>query len=141
VTVNVRRSKTDQTGAGFAKPIRLDPDPNVCAVRALRAWITAAGHTSGPLFRTFTMSGELQARRIAGEDVARLVRRLTQAHRIDGDFAAHSLRAGYITSAAQGRRTTAEISQISGHRDPKTVAGYIRRATPSEGVVPVSFLG
>jgi hypothetical protein len=62
------RKRTNPARAS-PKPIRLDPDPNVCAVRTLRVWLTAAGHTNErPLFRTFTMNGKLQARRIAGED-------------------------------------------------------------------------
>jgi hypothetical protein len=111
-------------------------------LRGLRAgaWLSAAEHTAGPVFRTFTFTGELQARRIAGEDVAPLVQRLTREHGIDG-ISQRIRCAPAITSATQGRRTTAEISQISGRRDPKTVAGYIRRATPFEGVVAVSLLG
>jgi integrase len=43
-------------------------------------------------------------------------------------FGAHSLRAGYITTAAERGADLARIMDQSGHRDPKTVVGYIRRA-------------
>ena len=43
-------------------------------------------------------------------------------------FEAHSLRAGYITTAAERGVDLARIMDQSGHRDPRTVVGYIRRA-------------
>jgi len=43
-------------------------------------------------------------------------------------FGAHSLRAGYITTAAERGADLARIMDQSGHRDPRTVVGYIRRA-------------
>jgi hypothetical protein len=52
------------------------------------------------VFRTFNGGKKLTANRIAPIDVARLVKRLTLAAGIEGDFAAHSLRAGFIASAA-----------------------------------------
>jgi hypothetical protein len=38
----------------------------------------------GPLFRTFSMRGDLQANRIDGRDVARLVQRLTGRAQLEG---------------------------------------------------------
>jgi len=43
-------------------------------------------------------------------------------------FEAHSLRASYITTAAERGADLARIMDQSGHRDPRTVVGYIRRA-------------
>jgi integrase len=42
-------------------------------------------------------------------------------------FRTHSLRAGYITTAAERGADLAHIMDQSGHRDPRTVIGYIRR--------------
>lgn len=43
-------------------------------------------------------------------------------------FGTLSLRAGYITTAAERSADLARIMDRRGHRDPKTVVGYIRRA-------------
>ncbi len=48
-------------------------------------------------------------------------------------FGAHSLRAGYITTAAERGADLARIMDQSGHRDPRTVVGYIRRANAFKG--------
>lgn len=70
------------------------------------------GIEAGPLFRTFTIAGEPQEARIGDRDVARIVQRLTR--RIEGNFAAPSLRAGYVTSAAAG----VPEADFRGHRAP-----------------------
>ena len=43
-------------------------------------------------------------------------------------FGAHSLRAGDITEASGRGADLARIMDQSGHRDPRTVIGYVRRA-------------
>lgn len=48
-------------------------------------------------------------------------------------FGAHSLRAGYTTTAAERGADLARIMDRSGHRDPRTVVGYIRERMPSRG--------
>ena len=45
-----------------------------------------------------------------------------------GAFGAHSLRAGFITPAAERGAPLDRIMHQRGHRDPATVLGYIRRA-------------
>lgn len=61
------------------------------------------------------MKGDLTKKSIGGRDVARIVQRLVAAARLDGDFAAYSLRAGFVTSAASDQifRTVIEDRQKS----------------------------
>ena len=47
------------------------------------------------------------------------------------DFAkmsGHSLRAGFVTSAAESRASISRIMEVTRHRDPRTVEMYVRRA-------------
>jgi site-specific recombinase XerD len=127
--VTLRRSKTDQVGAGREVAIPQLRTPALCPVHALHAWIEAAGIVEGPLFRTFSMKGELQTNRIDGRDVARLVQRLTRRARLEGDFAAHSLRAGFVTSGAECGIAEASLQNVTGHRSATILRGYVRRAT------------
>ncbi|GJE15150.1 tyrosine-type recombinase/integrase [Methylobacterium longum] len=53
---------------------------------------------------------------------------------------AHSLRAGYITTAAERGADLARIMDQSGHQDPRTVVGYIRRANAFKGRSGSRFL-
>jgi site-specific recombinase XerD len=69
---------------------------SLCAVRALRAWLTASGITSGPLFRPFSLRSAMRDAAISGRDVANVVKLLAKKARLQGDFSANSLRAGLM---------------------------------------------
>ena len=133
--VLVRRSKTDQEGKGFEKAI--PHGRYIRPVALLREWLDAAGITEGPLFRQVGRSGRVRAVRQVGDEqprlttqaVADIIKRYAKAAGLDAlTFGAHSLRAGYITTAAERGADLARIMDQSGHRDPRTVVGYIRRA-------------
>lgn len=132
--VMVRRSKTDQEGQGFEKAI---PHGRfIRPVALVRDWLDAAGITEGPVFRPVSRSGRVRGfanlatpPRLTTQVVAGVVKRYVAAAGLDAStFGAHSLRAGFITTAAERGADLARIMDQSGHRDPKTVVGYIRRA-------------
>lgn len=127
--VTLRRSKTDQVGAGREVAIPQLRTEAICPVHALREWLQVAGISAGPIFRTFSIRGALQENRIDGRDVARLVQRLAGRARLKGDFAAHSLRAGFVTSGAEHGIAEASLQNVTGHRSATTLRGYVRRAT------------
>jgi integrase len=127
--VTLRRSKTDQLGAGREVAIPQLRTETLCPVHALRAWLAAAAIAEGPHFRTFSLRGELQEKRIDGRDLARLVQRLTGRARLEGDFAAHSLRAGFVTSGAERGIAEVSLRNVTGHRSAAILRGYVRRAT------------
>jgi integrase len=92
----------------------------------------------GPVFHTFNGGKKLTANRIAPIDVARL----TLAAGIEGDFAAHSLRAGFITSAAATKGVSeADIQRVSGHRSVAILRGYVRRANVFDEAPLTAILG
>jgi integrase len=73
--------------------------------------------------------------------VADIIKRYCTAAGLDASiFGAHSLRAGYITTAAERGADLARIMDQSGHRDPRTVVGYIRRANAFKGHSGSGFL-
>jgi integrase len=138
LVVTIRRAKTDQSGAGREIGVPFVADRELCAVRAVKAWLTESKITSGAqgnaLFRTFAIAGRGRPRtmtgnRIDGRDVARLVQRVTRKARLTGDFAAHSLRAGFITTAASTKGVSeVDIQRVSGHHSVTILRGYVRRA-------------
>ncbi len=132
--VLLRRSKTDQEGAGIEKAI---PHGRfIRPVALVREWLDAAGITEGPVFRPVSRSGRVRAvanlaspPRLTTQAVADIIKRHLEAAGLDPTlFGAHSLRAGFVTSAAERGADLARIMDVSGHRDPRTVVGYIRRA-------------
>lgn len=132
--VVVRRSKTDQEGRGFEKAI--PHGRYIRPVALVREWLDAAGITEGPVFRPVSRSGRVRVAgksarppRLTTQAVADVLKRYAAAAGLDAStFGAHSLRAGYITTAAERGADLARIMDQSGHRDPRTVVGYIRRA-------------
>ena len=127
--VNLRRSKTDQEGEGRVVALPRLGRSTCCPVAALETWLAQAGITDGPVFRTFSMRGDLTSNAIGGRDVARIVQRLAAAAGLDGDFAAHSLRAGFVTSAARKKVPEIDIARVTGHRSFEVLRGYVRDAT------------
>lgn len=132
--IMVRRSKTDQEGQGFEKAI---PHGRfIRPVALVRDWLDAAGITKGPVFRPVSRSGRVRGfanlatpPRLTTRAVADIMKLYVAAAGLDAStFGAHSLRAGYITTAAERGADLARIMDQSGHRDPRTVVGYIRRA-------------
>lgn len=140
LVVKLTRSKVDQEGAGreIGVPLLAPSQKDVCAVRAVKAWLKASGVTEGALFRTFGINGRgkkqpLTERRISGRDVANLVQRVTGKADLPGDFAGHSLRAGFITQAARTKDVTeGDIQNVSGHRSVPILRGYVRHANVLE---------
>jgi integrase len=78
LTLTLRRSKTDQDGSGRKVGIPYGSNPETCPVRNLQTWIEQAAITTDPLFRSITRHGRLQAARLAGVDVARIVKKLAK---------------------------------------------------------------
>lgn len=144
--VRVRKSKTDQEGRGLEKAI--PHGRYIRPVALVREWLDAAGITEGPVFRPISRSGRVlhfdirgEPTRLTTQSVADIVKRYTAAAGYDAStFGAHSLRAGYITSAAERGADLARIMDQSGHRDAATVMTYIRRANAFRGHSGSGFL-
>jgi integrase len=78
LTVTIRRSKTDQEGAGRKIGIPYGADPQTCPVRNVQIWTSVAGITDGPLLRAVDRHGKVQASRLGGVSVARIVKKLAE---------------------------------------------------------------
>lgn len=125
--VRIGKSKTDQEGRGHDVPIphgsKLRP------VEALDAWRRAAGIEDGPLFRRIGKGDRLSAERLTPQSVALIVKRWAEAAKLDPDqFAGHSLRAGFVTSALESGADVFAAADQGRWRKLETVREYDRRA-------------
>lgn len=138
VELLLRRSKTDQEGAGRTVFIPYARG-NRCPVKALNSWLALAGIDSGPLFRPVNRHDQVVGcKALTPQSVALIVK--ASVRMMAGDEAAkmvagHSLRAGYCTEAAMVGLQPYQIREQTGHRSDVTLARYIRpiakRKTPS----------
>jgi site-specific recombinase XerD len=127
LTINLRRSKTDQLGSGRKIGIPYGSNPDTCPVRTVHSWIELAGVRSGPLLRAISRHGHLRAGRLSPIDVARVVKKLAERAGLDATkYAGHSLRAGHATSAAIAGASERSIMNQTGHRSVQMVRRYIR---------------
>jgi site-specific recombinase XerD len=125
--VRIRRSKTDQEGAGDFVSIphgsRLRP------VAGVRAWLEAAGITEGPIFRSIKKGGSVTLERLSDRSVAQIVKRRAEAAGFDPSlFSGHSLRAGFVTSALHHGADILRVMDVTRHREVSTLKTYDRRA-------------
>ena len=74
-------------------------------------------------------------------DVARIVKRYAEAVGLDpSEYSGHSLRAGFVTSAAVHRARLDKIMEVTRHTSPRTVLRYIRQANAFEDHAGTAFL-
>ncbi len=142
LVVILRRSKVDQEPRGFAKAIPYGGDTATCPVTAMKAWLEAARITSGPLFRSIDRHGNVAPDRTSGLTVARVVKRAALAAGLDAErFSGHSLRLGFVTTAARRGCSERSIANQTGHRSMPVLRGYIRRANVFEENAAVAVVG
>ena len=99
IVVHVRQSKTDQRGEGQEIPI--PRGGQFKAVEALESWLAASEIKEGPIFRPIAKGSKLQPKRLTDHSIAVIVKIYAAAAGLDRTlFSGHSLRSGFLTSAA-----------------------------------------
>ncbi len=128
MVIFIPQSKGDQLGHGSNIAIPYAPDPHICAVTAVKDWIHAAGITSGPLFRGFKRNLEPRDTQLTDKAVALVVKKyMAMLGMNPDDFAGHSLRRGFATSAAQHDLDALSIMRQTRHKSEKMVYRYIEQ--------------
>lgn len=124
--ITIRHSKTDQEGAGAV--VAIVRGAIACPVEALKAWRNAVDITTGPVFRSIRKGGKVGAR-LSAQSVADIVKAHAENVGLDPAlFAGHSLRAGFLTSAAKRGASIFKMMDQSRHRSVETLRGYVRDA-------------
>ena len=127
--VTLRRSKTDQEGQGRAVAIPFGSSIRTCPVRAIASWLELAKLDCGPVFRPIRKGGSMSTRPLTGHAVASLVKRYAKAAGLKPEvFSGHSLRAGFVTSAARAGEPERRIMRQTGHKSIEMVLRYVRQA-------------
>lgn len=127
--VEIRRSKTDQTGQGRTIALAYADNPALCPVRNLQRWLAAADIDDGPIFRRIRRGDHLRDDRISDQAINLIVKK--RAERIGtnpNELGAHSLRSGLITAAAERGLEERAIARQTGHRSIPTLRSYIQTA-------------
>jgi integrase len=127
VVVIVRKSKTDQEGAGREVGLPFGASPETCPVRALRQWLDRAGIREGPVFRSVGRYGHVSRRGLHSDSIGKLLKRAAgRAGLKVEELGGHSLRAGCVTQAAMNGVREFVIMRQTGHKTIATLRRYIR---------------
>jgi site-specific recombinase XerD len=125
--VTIRSSKTDPEGHGAV--IAIPHGSIACPVAALAAWIEAAAINTGPIFRPIIKDQRVLNARLTDRSVPNIIKAHAARAGLDpADFAGHSLRSGFLTSAAVRGASIFKMADHSRHRSMNTLRGYVRDA-------------
>ena len=123
----IRQSKTDQQGKG--QRVAILDGGGIRPIERLRLWLERSGITRGPLFQTMKRGGHLRGKPMHHSDIPRIVKQYAALIGLDPtNIAGHSLRAGFVTSAAVHHARLDKIMAVTRHTNPATVMRYIRDA-------------
>ncbi|WP_244529014.1 site-specific integrase [Pseudomonas marincola] len=117
---NLGTTKTNTGGNRREKPLR---GP---AAQALSAWLDVAPGTPGPLFRRMYKGGKISTDGLSPDQVARIVQRRAKLAGLKGDWAAHSLRSGFVSEAGRQGVPLKDVMAMTEHKSVCTVMGYFQ---------------
>lgn len=137
--ITIRKSKTDQEGQG--QTIAVLNGSHLRIADTLEAWLEAAKITEGHLFRPVRKGGKVGSTALTDRSVANIVKHYAgKAGLTVDDFSGHSLRSGFITSGAAAGADLFKLMEVSRHRKPETVMGYVRESRLFENHAGEKFL-
>ncbi len=137
--VLIRRSKTDKEGHG--RTVGIPAGGRLGVVEAVTSWLMASGITSGSIFRPINRHGQVLPAALTGTTVAAIVKAYASRSGLDpATFSGHSLRRGFLTSAAQHGVTLAKMKAVSGHKSTDVLMGYVDDAELFKDHAGAAFL-
>lgn len=132
-TVLIAKSKTDQAGEG--RVLYLPPE----TVLALQGWLSAAGITSGHVFRGIRKGCRVRSSGMDAGEVSRLLKDMCKAAGIDADSLAnvsgHSCRVGMAQDLVADGADLAGIMQAGRWKTAAMPARYAEHGLAAKGAV------
>lgn len=128
LVITIQKSKTDQEGQGRKIAIPRGRSRH-CPVQSLQNWVFALGCQTGALFRSVRKGDNIQPDRLSDNAISCMVKEYAAKIGLDpAKYSGHSLRAGFVTSAAQLGIPEWRIMRQSGHKSHATMMRYVRDA-------------
>jgi site-specific recombinase XerD len=125
--VLIASSKTDQEGAGQVVAIPRVGNSPYCPVQAISDWLVAAEISSGAVFRSMHRGDTVGGVRLTAQSVALIVKALAAKVGLEASrYAGHSLRSGFLTSAARNRASIFKMADQSRHKSLDVLREYVR---------------
>jgi len=127
LSILIARSKTDQEGQGQTIAVPRVPDSPYCPVRAVEEWLEKAGIETGAVLRRMQQGEVVGQARLTPQSVALVIKELASRVGLDpARYAGHSLRSGFLTSAARNRANIFKMADQSRHKSLDVLREYVR---------------
>ena len=128
--LTIRRSKTDQEGAGAVQ--YLGP----ATLERVRVWTRAAGVSDGALFRRVRRGGRVVGERaLSPQAVRTIVKRRAGEAGVEGRVSGHSLRVGAAQSLAAAGASVVEMQVAGRWASPSMPGRYAQGELAARGAV------
>jgi site-specific recombinase XerD len=124
--VNIRQSKTDQYGLGQKIAIVHGKYEETCSIRNLKKWQKISQDNTA-VFTSINKADQINYTRLSDRDIARIVKKHLSKIGMDSTgFAGHSLRSGFITTAAKHSVPDRVIMKHTRHKSIQMLQVYTR---------------
>jgi len=127
IEIRVQKEKQDQARKGREISIPYGSNPDTCPVRALKTWLSAAGITSGKVFRSVDRHGNVNG----SISYTGILKMLKQYALLAGfnpkKIGCHSTRSGGVTQAIIKGMPFDAAQDYGDWKSANTFKGYIRR--------------
>lgn len=126
LVLTLRRSKTDQDGAGRLVGLASNENPGRCPVKALDKWRALSAPTDGTssVFVTITKHAKLGTEKMSGHAVALIIQKRTNQAGLLVHYRGHSLRKGLVQSAHLAGVSDSAVMATTGHKSVSMVRRY-----------------
>ena len=103
-------------------------DSPYCQVQALHDWLTIARIERGALFRRMYRSDKVGDSRLSPQSVAIVIKDYARKVGLDSrQYSGHSLRCGFLTSAARNRANIFKMADHSRHKSLNVLRQYVQQ--------------
>lgn len=130
----VRHAKNDQLGKGEIVGAARNPNPLLCSAAALSEWraacLTLLGrriNTDDPIFIRLDRQVEAPVESLTRDGAAQVVKRAAKSAALDGNYASHSLRAGFVTDALDAGATREQVQRHGRWANVRSIDPYYRK--------------
>lgn len=125
--VHISHSKGDQFGQG--QVVALPYGQKMGAIDALKDYLQAANIYDGFIFRSISKNNRTIGEKLTPLSVALIVKKYISAVGYNPDeYAAHSMRSGFLTEAADNGANLFKMLEVSRHKSTDTLLEYIRQS-------------
>ncbi|MCC2545509.1 tyrosine-type recombinase/integrase [Hymenobacter sp. BT175] len=121
LVVSLQQSKTNQLGQAEEKAIFYSPDPALCPIRSLQAWLLMLGRTEGPVFVSLRKNHQVTTRRMTTKYTNLIVQQC-----LGNQYTAHSLRASFVTVSKLNGADDSKVMNQTKHKTSAMIRRYTR---------------